>query len=89
MKAHNPERLENEVSKRWESQSMRKAIQRLDDNDQQIIYLRYFLELPVAETAQVLDVAEGTVKSRLYRALGRLQGIIEREFSALRDGYQT
>ena len=43
------------------------------------IYLRYYLELSVAETAQALDVEPGTVKSRLSRALGRLRESVLRE----------
>jgi RNA polymerase sigma-70 factor (ECF subfamily) len=39
-----------------------------------VIALRYFLDLSEAEMADILDVAPGTVKSRLSRALGRLRG---------------
>jgi RNA polymerase sigma-70 factor (ECF subfamily) len=56
--------------------------------DQQIIYLRYFLDLPVTETADVLQVAEGTVKSRLSRALERLRGIIQQDFPVLAEGHK-
>jgi RNA polymerase sigma-70 factor (ECF subfamily) len=55
-------------------------------DDQQIIYLRYFLDLSTAEAAQSLDVAEGTVKSRLSRALGRLRAIIKTDFPSLSEG---
>lgn len=79
-------RLENQVTHQLEAQRLWKAIQKLDDKDQQIIYLRYFLDLPVSETAETLDIAQGTVKSRLSRALGRLQKIIEVEFPELREG---
>jgi RNA polymerase sigma-70 factor (ECF subfamily) len=57
--------------------------------DQQIVYLRYFLELSVAETAQALDIAEGTVKSRLSRALERLRGIIQQDFPVLAEGHDA
>lgn len=59
------------------------AVRRLDFADQQIIYLRYFLDLPVAETAETLGVPPGTVKSRLHRALGRLRSIIQEGFPGL------
>lgn len=87
--AHNAERIEEKVSQRWTSQRLWEAIQRLDEKDQQIIYLRYFLDLPVVEAAEVLSVAEGTIKSRLHRALNRLQDVIEREFPELREGIRT
>jgi RNA polymerase sigma-70 factor (ECF subfamily) len=55
------------------------AIASLAPADQEVIYLRYFLELPVEETAQVLGTAPGTVKSRLARALGRLRPLLAEE----------
>ena len=42
-----------------------------------MIHLYYWMEMPVAEIAQVLTMKEGTVKSHLYRArrqLGRRLG---------------
>jgi RNA polymerase sigma-70 factor, ECF subfamily len=38
-----------------------------------VIASRYFLQLDGEETAAALGVAEGTVKSRLSRALARLR----------------
>ena len=61
------------------------ALRRLKTTDQEVIYLRYFLELSGAETAAALNIAEGTVKSRLARALVQLRGIVEREFPTLRE----
>ncbi|MCB0189403.1 MAG: RNA polymerase sigma factor [Caldilineaceae bacterium] len=61
------------------------AVRALATEDQEIIYLRYFLGLSVAETAQALNIAEGTVKSRLARALARLRTIIERDYPNLRE----
>jgi RNA polymerase sigma-70 factor (ECF subfamily) len=43
------------------------------EEDRQVIACRYFLDLSVEETADVLACPEGTVKSRLSRALGRLK----------------
>jgi RNA polymerase sigma-70 factor (ECF subfamily) len=60
-------------------------VQRLGQSDQQIVYLRYFLDMSVDETAQSLGVPPGTVKSRLHRALGRLRSVIEREYPELKD----
>ncbi len=70
---------------RSEAQELWQAVRRLDPADQEIVYLRYFLELPVAEAAAALGVPEGTVKSRLNRALGRLREVIVRDFPALRE----
>ena len=62
------------------------AIRRLKHDDQQVIYLRYFLEVSEAEMASTLEIPRGTVKSRLNRALGRLRELIETEFPDLRTG---
>lgn len=59
------------------------AVRRLSQTDQEIIYLRYFLELSVAESAEAAGIAPGTVKSRLHRALDRLRNIVNKEFPAL------
>lgn len=82
-----PDHLESRVAQRWESQTMWKAIRRLDQKDQQVIYLRYYLDLPIAEAAGTLGVAEVTVKSRTHRALNRLQAVIDRDFPTLREGW--
>jgi RNA polymerase sigma-70 factor (ECF subfamily) len=65
--------LEDVTSRSMQAQALWQAVQNLKRQDQEVIYLRYFLELSVAETADALNVAEGTVKSRLARALARLK----------------
>jgi RNA polymerase sigma-70 factor (ECF subfamily) len=49
------------------------AVQRLPRRQREAIACRYFLELSEAETADVLGIARGTVKSRLSRALDALR----------------
>jgi RNA polymerase sigma-70 factor (ECF subfamily) len=53
------------------------AVARLREDDQLVIAARYFLGLSEAETAIALKLRRGTVKSRLSRALGRLQEQME------------
>lgn len=53
------------------------AVARLREDDQLIIAARYFLSLSEAETAIALRLRTGTVKSRLSRALGRLEEQLE------------
>lgn len=59
------------------------ALQKLKPAWQEVIYLRYFLELSEAETAVALDIPPGTVKSRLHRGLAALKTVIEQEFVEL------
>ncbi len=77
---------EAEHVQRGDVQALWDAIRTLDARDQEIIYLRYMLELPVAETADILNVEPGTVKSRLSRALTRLRGVVEADFPLLAEG---
>lgn len=56
-----------------EAQALWQTVRRLRLEDQQVIYLRYFLNCSEVETAQVLNIAQGTVKSRHHRALARLR----------------
>jgi len=83
--------VETRVGNRIQSERLWQAIRQLRQDDQQIIYLRYFLELPISEAAEAASIAEGTVKSRTSRALGRLRQVIERDYPDLfqedQDGY--
>lgn len=49
----------------------------LRHDDRAVIAARYLLDLSEAETAEVLRLPRGTVKSRLSRALARLRGVLE------------
>jgi RNA polymerase sigma factor (sigma-70 family) len=53
------------------------ALERLDERDREVLTCRYLLELSEDETAAVLDVRRGTVKSRTARALARLRAEME------------
>lgn len=79
-----PASLAFDESAGWEGRALWAAVRRLSLHDQEVIYLRFFLDLSEAETARALNVAQGTVKSRTSRALGRLKSLIDREFPDLR-----
>lgn len=49
------------------------AISELREEEREVVYLSYFLDLSERETARALGCAKGTVKSRLSRALGRMR----------------
>jgi RNA polymerase sigma-70 factor (ECF subfamily) len=53
-----------------------KALALLSPEQKEVIILRYFTELTVPEIAKVTDTHEGTIKSRLSRALDRLHEIL-------------
>lgn len=68
-----------EDSPKWDAQALWQAVRQLERADQEIIYLRYFLELSELEIAETLGIAQGTVKSRLHRALGRLRTVMGKD----------
>jgi RNA polymerase sigma-70 factor, ECF subfamily len=54
--------------------SLLAAVEALPEDARDVIVCRYFLDLSEEDTAAVLDVPRGTVKSRTARALERLRG---------------
>ena len=55
---------------------VRRALSQLSDDHQRVVALRYFTDLSTREVANALGVREGTVKSRLSRALEHLREIL-------------
>lgn len=53
------------------------AVDRLSDRLRDVVLLRLYADLSVAETATALRVPQGTVKSRLARALHQLRNDLE------------
>lgn len=74
-----------ETQAQHDAQDLHAAVRQLGAAQQDVIYARYFLELSVDESADVLEVAAGTVKSRSHRALKQLRAIIERDYPHLRE----
>lgn len=64
---------EDDVLAREQRAELLRALDGLPDASREVLACRYLLDLGEEETAAVLDVAVGTVKSRTSRALERLQ----------------
>ena len=62
-----------------EREQLLAAVERLPDEQRDTVTCRYFLELSEEETATVLGVRRGTVKSRLARGLERLRAELGEE----------
>jgi RNA polymerase sigma factor (sigma-70 family) len=56
------------------------ALLKLTDRQRLAVNLRYFLELPVAEVAQVLGCSEGTAKSTLSDARRQLRKLLGEDY---------
>jgi len=57
------------------------AVAHLSERDRSVIVCRYFLDLSERETATVLRLRQGTVKSRCSRALERLRRMLEEPYA--------
>jgi RNA polymerase sigma-70 factor (ECF subfamily) len=55
---------------------LQEALNTLDPLDREILSLRHFEELSIAETAQVLDITEAAAAKRYLRALKRLRELL-------------
>jgi RNA polymerase sigma-70 factor, ECF subfamily len=49
------------------------AIRRLSEEDRLALFVHFYLDLPLDESARVMGVSLGTAKSRIYRAARRLR----------------
>ncbi|MGG0655435.1 sigma-70 family RNA polymerase sigma factor [Rummeliibacillus pycnus] len=54
-------------------------IEKLPNDQQELIYLKYFQDLKNQEIAQIKQIPEGTVKSRLHSTLKKLRTLIGKE----------
>lgn len=52
------------------------ALSRLPDRQRQVIVLRYYEDLSEAQTADVLGISTGTVKSSMARGMARLEELL-------------
>jgi RNA polymerase sigma-70 factor (ECF subfamily) len=75
--------IEGLTVKHDQQQRLIAAVSQLSPDQQALISLRYFLELPEAEVAAALNIPRGTVKSRLHRTLAKLREIIQRDYPDL------
>ena len=70
---------EAEVERRELRSAMSRALKTMSEDHRQILILREVEGLSYTEIAQLLDVEEGTVKSRLARARISLRNILQKD----------
>jgi len=62
-----------------ERRHLRQALEKLPPEQKEVLVLRYFSDLTVPEIAVVTGQREGTIKSRLSRALSHLDEILQND----------
>ncbi|CAN5531946.1 RNA polymerase sigma factor [soil metagenome] len=75
---HRPEAHEASSA---DDESVREAMARLGPDQRAILSLRYLEDMSTREIAEVLNIPDGTVKSRLHQARNELKTILERSES--------
>jgi RNA polymerase sigma-70 factor (sigma-E family) len=68
---------EHEALALLEHQAVVAALRSLPDRQREVIVLRYYADLSEAETASVLGVSRGSVKSHLTRGMATLRVVLE------------
>lgn len=66
----------DEFSRRDDQQAMMAAINQLPATFKEVILLHYYQGMNIAEIAQMLELPEGTISSRLSRGLKKLESIL-------------
>lgn len=65
------------VEQKDENQLIRKIVMELPDKYKDIILCVYFQDMTISEAATLLNIAEGTAKSRLFRAKEKMKLCLE------------
>lgn len=59
-----------------ERAALNQALSELPDLQREVLVLRFFFDLSISDTATVLELPEGTVKSSAHRGLRHLHGLL-------------
>jgi RNA polymerase sigma-70 factor (ECF subfamily) len=75
--------LETEAGEKERSRLLQEALGRIPGHYRSPLVLAHIEGMPLEEIARVLDLPEGTVKSRLFRARAMLKEIVRRHYPSL------
>lgn len=67
---------------------LEEALRQLPAQQRDVLVLRFFVALSVTETAQVLEIPEGTVKSATHRALQAMRTLLSDETQEVHDAHR-
>lgn len=72
---------EKNVMRRETDEQLWEAVSQLNEKHRLPIILRYVHDMPIAQIAEILQIPEGTVHSRLYYACKKLNQILNKEMA--------
>ena len=75
------DKAETAMIRNEERQHLKRILRMLPQEQREAVVLRYFSEFTVPETAVVTGQREGTIKSRLSRALSHLREMLRRDIA--------
>ena len=70
---------DGELDRALDRRSLLRSFDRLTPDDRLILTLRHLWDMPGGEIADLLEIPEGTVKSRTHAAMGRLRAAFDAE----------
>jgi len=68
-----------------EGELVRQALLKLPEIYRTVLVLRHYEDLKLAKIAEILEIPEGTVNSRMAEALSRLSRLLEPTFQGKRN----
>lgn len=69
--------LQHGVSEDYTYLEVEEALGRLTEDQRELIHLKYLQDVKIKEIAELTSTPEGTIKTRLYKALKALRSFIE------------
>ena len=81
-----PEELTSPLDRDTCSAALMETLRRLSEPHREVLILRYFEEMKISEIAAHLEIAAGTVKSRLHFALAEMRKALPGEINLFGPG---
>ncbi len=69
------DRVDHQMERREDKAKLWQAMDRLSPEDREILLLAKIQKIPYREIGEILNCREGTVKVKVYRAMGKLKSI--------------
>jgi RNA polymerase sigma factor (sigma-70 family) len=73
------ENLEENLHENEAAQLLQKALNKLPDDQRELLLLSKFQELPYREIAEIMGTSEGNIKVKIHRAINELRSIYIKE----------